>query len=53
MADKAKDFNRIQIHLTFPLEEFILIVFRKVLYPKGAVCSVMYFLEIKEEEWKV
>lgn len=47
MADKAKDFNRIQIHFTFPLEEFSLIVFLNVLYPKGTLSSVMYFLEIR------
>lgn len=27
VVDKAKGFNRIQIHFTFPHEEFILIVF--------------------------
>ena len=26
-VDTAKDFNRIQMHFIFPLEEFILIVF--------------------------
>lgn len=34
-VDKAKGFNRIQMHFTFPLEEFILIVFWNILYPKG------------------
>lgn len=32
-VDKAKDFNRIQMHFIFPLEEFILIVFLKYTVP--------------------
>lgn len=44
-VDKAKGFGRIQIHSTFPLEEFRLIVFWNVLYPTGHRSLVTHFLQ--------